>query len=109
MKKRYLSRVFLLLLCAAVLVPLLPKAALASKPVEKIINVPVNKGSLSSGFLYEDSMVLADASQMSTDILKASVELANAAYSAGLVDDCFSAMGFDLVARRNYAMRVKTK
>ena len=105
MKKRYLSRVFLLLLCAAVLVPLLPKAALASKPVEKIINVSVSKGS----FLYEDSMVLADASQMSTDILKASAALANAAYSAGLVDECFSAMGFDLVARRNYAMRVKTK
>ena len=56
----------------------------------------------STQFLYSDNMLLQDARTLSTDLAKASVGLAVAAYKMNSVTSAFSAMGYPSVNPEGY-------
>ena len=52
------------------------------------------KNNISSEFLYSDDMMLANANELSGDIAKMAMGLANAAYEYKDISNCFSDMGY---------------
>ncbi|MDO4549178.1 MAG: leucine-rich repeat protein, partial [Clostridia bacterium] len=68
----------------------LPSSALAEGLGYQEISYSYKDGafgkSLASGFVYSDSMLLEDANELSTDVAKASVALAMAAYSSSEIN-----------------------
>ena len=57
---------------------------------------------ISSGFLYSDDMMLVNANELSPDIAKMAMGLANAAYKESEIKRCFSNMGYSLLGGDTY-------
>ena len=57
---------------------------------------------IQSGFLYSDDMMLVNANELSTDIAKMAMGLANAAYKESEIKSCLSNMGYSLLGGDTY-------
>ena len=57
---------------------------------------------INSGFLYSDDMMLTNANDLSTDIAKMAMGLANVAYSEKAVKQCLSDMEYSLLGGDTY-------
>ena len=99
-KKQYNCFKFVgMLFCMLVCILLFPKETFAEE--SNYITVTYAKN-INSGFLYSDDMMLTNANDLSTDIAKMAMGLANVAYSEKAVKQCLSDMEYSLLGGDTY-------
>ena len=88
-----------MLFCVIVCILTFSKEVFADE--NKYITVTYKKN-ISSGFLYSDDMMLTNANNLSTDVAKMAMGLANVAYDESAVKQCLSTMGYSLLGGDTY-------
>ena len=88
-----------MLFCMLVCILLFPKETFAEESNYITVTYAEN---INSGFLYSDDMMLTNANDLSTDIAKMAMGLANVAYSEKAVKQCLSDMEYSLLGGDTY-------
>ena len=98
MSFKYVNVLFLVMIC----ILCFSKEVFAEDIEDDYYKTVTYSKNISSGFLYSDDMMLVNANELSTDIAKIAMGLANAAYEENEIKNCLFNMGYALFGGNTY-------